>query len=171
VGLSTFYTAHWQTYVTGALKFGYVDVTEAQAIVCTIFALTGIFGDALWAYKLPILNFELRYIPAVTGTIGSFASIFRNLTDISKGGKGKNGSSVAVNKKKSLINSLKKKQYFKFLFIEHEHCVSGLSATFIRLHGVLNRQQLARRLPEEHLSLFAYVRLGLGQNNHQAHRT
>jgi choline/ethanolamine phosphotransferase len=94
--LITFYTAHWQTYVTGALKFGYVDVTEAQAVVCVIFALTGLFGDWIWSTRVPVLDLELRYIPAITGSMGSLTSIFRNLSDISKGGKGKNGSSVAV---------------------------------------------------------------------------
>lgn len=46
--MSTFYTAHWQTYVTGTLKFGKLDVTEAQVTVYLIFFLTGLFGDSIW---------------------------------------------------------------------------------------------------------------------------
>lgn len=95
LSLTTFYTAHWQTYVTGALKFGKIDVTEAQFSVYTIFLLTSIFGDAVWLLKVPIFNFEVRYIPAAMGIGGSLISIFTNLNIISKGGKGKNGSSVA----------------------------------------------------------------------------
>ena len=44
----TFYIAHWQTYVTGTLKFGKVDVTEAQFTTYSIYMLTGFFGDSIW---------------------------------------------------------------------------------------------------------------------------
>lgn len=49
LSLSAFYTAHWQTYVTGSLKFGLIDVTEAQTTIYFIFALTGLFGDSIWS--------------------------------------------------------------------------------------------------------------------------
>jgi len=49
-----FYTAHWQTYVTGSLKFGKIDVTEAQVTICFIFALTGLFGDWIWSLQVKI---------------------------------------------------------------------------------------------------------------------
>jgi hypothetical protein len=39
---------------------------------------------------------ELRFLPAIVGLIGSISSIFSNIEIISHGGKGKNGSSVAV---------------------------------------------------------------------------
>ena len=95
VSLSAFYTAHWHTYVTGNLKFGKMDVTEAQLTIYMIYAVTAVFGDAIWSIKLPLLNFELRYIPAVMGVICGLVSVVTNINTISKGGKGKNGSSVA----------------------------------------------------------------------------
>lgn len=95
LSLATFYTAHWQTYVSGSLKFGKVDVTEGQTVVYTIFALTGIFGDALWSWHVPVVGVELRYAPVLIGIAGAAVSIFNNVHMISQGGKGKNGSSVA----------------------------------------------------------------------------
>ena len=94
----TFYTAHWQTYVTGTLTFGKVDVTEAQLTIYTIYFLTGLFGDSLWDINIPVLNITFRYLPVIFAIAGSIVSITRNLNTISKGGKGKNGSSVAVNR-------------------------------------------------------------------------
>ena len=46
--------------------------------------------------KLPILNIELRMLPYAIGFYGAIASIFTNIETISMGGKGKNGSSIAV---------------------------------------------------------------------------
>ncbi|RNA33640.1 cholinephosphotransferase 1 isoform X2 [Brachionus plicatilis] len=95
LGMSAFYTAHWQTYVTGSLKFGKIDVTEAQFTMYSIYLFDSIFGDSIWLYKLPILDLELRYIPFIVAFFGSGSSILSNINTISKGGKGKNGSSVA----------------------------------------------------------------------------
>lgn len=52
LAMTAFYTAHWQTYVTGTLKFGKVDVTEAQVTVYSIYAITGLVGDSIWATKV-----------------------------------------------------------------------------------------------------------------------
>lgn len=48
LAMLTFYIAHWQTYVTGTLKFGKLDVTEAQLTTYVIYVLTGFFGDSIW---------------------------------------------------------------------------------------------------------------------------
>lgn len=45
---SLFYTAHWQTYVSGTLKFGKFDVTEAQFTIITIHLVSAIFGTSFW---------------------------------------------------------------------------------------------------------------------------
>lgn len=45
---SLFYTAHWQTYVSGTLKFGKFDVTEAQFTIITIHLISAIFGTSFW---------------------------------------------------------------------------------------------------------------------------
>lgn len=95
LAMFAFYTAHWQTYVTGTLKFGTIDVTEAQLCTYAIFAVSGLFGDSIWAIQLPILNFEFRYVPVLMAMSGTIFSVLTNISTISKGGKGKNGSSVA----------------------------------------------------------------------------
>lgn len=60
LGMFTFYVAHWQTYVTGTLTFGKVDVTEAQFTTYAMYALTGMFGDAIWNINVFEFNF-LRF--------------------------------------------------------------------------------------------------------------
>lgn len=57
LAMATFYTAHWQTYVTGTLKFGTIDVTEAQLGIYAIYFLGGLFGVSFWSYKVCKLLF------------------------------------------------------------------------------------------------------------------
>lgn len=59
LGMSAFYTAHWQTYVTGCLKFGSIDVTEAQFTIYFIYLFNSIFGGSIWLYKV-IFHFVLE---------------------------------------------------------------------------------------------------------------
>jgi len=95
LAMFAFYSAHWQTYVTGTLQFGKVDVTEAQLCTYSIFMVSGLFGDSLWSMNVPVLNIAFRYIPVIMAMGGTLSSVLRNLNTISKGGKGKNGSSIA----------------------------------------------------------------------------
>ncbi|KAL7668525.1 hypothetical protein ACOME3_009223 [Neoechinorhynchus agilis] len=104
--LSAFYIAHWQTYVTGELKFGYIDVTEAQ---CTamIFQLFCAFVGTQWLipvddkqYKLlSVLTTHITNAPAIVLAmlivVGCSISLVTNLSHIPDGGIGVNGSSVA----------------------------------------------------------------------------
>ena len=54
---SLFYTAHWQTYVSGTLKFGKFDVTEAQFTIITIHLISAFFGTNFWSTIVcPIYN-------------------------------------------------------------------------------------------------------------------
>ena len=39
-----FYLAHWQTYVTGQMKFGKFDVTEAQISMMVMMTVTSLLG-------------------------------------------------------------------------------------------------------------------------------
>ncbi len=57
LAMLAFYVAHWQTYVTGTLKFGKIDVTEAQLVTYMIFAISGLFGDYIWSINVIKLNF------------------------------------------------------------------------------------------------------------------
>jgi hypothetical protein len=52
--------------------------------------------NVVFLLKVPILNIDLRYIPVIMAILGPIISITQNLFIISKGGVGKNCSSVAV---------------------------------------------------------------------------
>lgn len=95
LAMFAFYVAHWQTYVTGTLKFGTIDVTEAQLCTYTLFIITGIFGDYFWSMNIPVLGLELRFLPVLGAMVATAFSVLTNISIISQGGKGKNGSSVA----------------------------------------------------------------------------
>ncbi|KAJ7425727.1 Choline/ethanolaminephosphotransferase 1 [Willisornis vidua] len=47
-GTFMFYCAHWQTYVSGTLRFGLIDVTEVQLFIMAMHALAAAAGAALW---------------------------------------------------------------------------------------------------------------------------
>jgi choline/ethanolamine phosphotransferase len=47
-----FYMAHWQTYVTGQMKFGKFDVTEAQIAMISMMAVTGLLGKKIALFTL-----------------------------------------------------------------------------------------------------------------------
>merc|ERR1712241_696067 len=91
---SLFYLAHWQTYVTGQMKFGKFDVTEAQICMIFMMSMTGLFGTSFWNW--PLFGFmPLRWIPLLFATVVSFLSLPSTINHILFGGAGKNGSSVA----------------------------------------------------------------------------
>ncbi|XP_063811018.1 choline/ethanolaminephosphotransferase 1 [Pseudophryne corroboree] len=90
-----FYCAHWQTYVSGILRFGIFDVTEVQIFIITMHLLAVIGGPDLWQSMIPVLNVQVKLAPAfctVAGTIFSSINYFRV---IFTGGVGKNGSTIA----------------------------------------------------------------------------
>ncbi|XP_022091676.1 cholinephosphotransferase 1-like isoform X2 [Acanthaster planci] len=47
-----FYTAHWQTYISGVVRFGTLDVTESELALCFGFLLTAILGQQFWVQKV-----------------------------------------------------------------------------------------------------------------------
>ncbi|KAM9690660.1 choline/ethanolaminephosphotransferase 1 isoform X3 [Muntiacus reevesi] len=94
-GTFMFYCAHWQTYVSGTLRFGIFDVTESQIIIIICQLLTGTLGPWFWNFTIPVLNIQMKIFPAlctVAGTIFSCTNYFRV---IFTGGVGKNGSTIA----------------------------------------------------------------------------
>ncbi|KAM4795185.1 choline/ethanolaminephosphotransferase 1 isoform 2-T2 [Rhinophrynus dorsalis] len=94
-GMFMFYCAHWQTYVSGTLRFGIFDVTETELSVIVIQLLSGILGPGFWNKTIPVLNVPVKLAPAlctVAGTIFSCTNYFRV---IFTGGVGKNGSTIA----------------------------------------------------------------------------
>lgn len=93
--MTLFYCAHWQTYVSGTLRFGKVDVTEAQMTIMCILLISAIFGPSVWSVKFFSDTFTLWYAIPISTLICGLWSMYRNLIVIFTGGVGKNGSTVA----------------------------------------------------------------------------
>ncbi|XP_062850200.1 cholinephosphotransferase 1 isoform X2 [Trichomycterus rosablanca] len=95
VGMFMFFCAHWQTYVSGTLRFGIVDVTEVQIAIIIMYLMSAVGGVSLWQTTLPVLNIKLNNLP-ILGIIGGFLlSMYNYFSVILSGGVGKNGSTVA----------------------------------------------------------------------------
>ncbi|XP_066254004.1 choline/ethanolaminephosphotransferase 1 isoform X6 [Euwallacea similis] len=81
--MSLFYCAHWQTYVSGTLRFGKVDVTEAQMTIMGILLISAIFGPSIWSVKgtsvlSPIIPILLVVLPAFIIYKKSEQEIYQN---------------------------------------------------------------------------------------------
>uniref|UniRef100_A0AAY4DBC3 Cholinephosphotransferase 1 n=1 Tax=Denticeps clupeoides TaxID=299321 RepID=A0AAY4DBC3_9TELE len=95
VGMFMFFCAHWQTYVSGTLRFGLVDVTEVQVAIVIMYVMSAIGGVSLWETELPLIGLKLHVFP-IMGIIGGFLFSCTNYFQvILSGGVGKNGSTVA----------------------------------------------------------------------------
>ncbi|XP_066591561.1 cholinephosphotransferase 1 isoform X4 [Prorops nasuta] len=94
--MTLFYCAHWQTYVSGSLRFGKVDVTEAQFTIIIIHLISAIFGPQIWMMEIPFIDgFLLKYLIGVMTVVCGLANLYSIFTVIFTGGVGKNGSTVA----------------------------------------------------------------------------
>ncbi|XP_035431224.1 cholinephosphotransferase 1 isoform X3 [Spodoptera frugiperda] len=92
--MTLFYCAHWQAYVTGTLKMGRIDVTEAQYSIIAIHLVSATLGPSFWATQLPI-NISLNLISNYAVVLFTTYLVVGYVTVIMKGGVGKNGSTVA----------------------------------------------------------------------------
>lgn len=92
--MTLFYCAHWQTYVSGTLRFGKVDVTEAQCTIMAIHMISAIFGPNIWMSKV-FGNFELWNSMTIMTVVCGVWALSVTLRVIHAGGVGKNGSTVA----------------------------------------------------------------------------
>ncbi|XP_068801131.1 cholinephosphotransferase 1 isoform X2 [Struthio camelus] len=95
VGLFMFYSAHWQTYVSGMLKFGKLDVTEVQLAITMLLLISACGGTAVWDYKVPLIGLELKFLVVFGILSGTALSFFNYFRVIFGGGVGKNGSTIA----------------------------------------------------------------------------
>ncbi|XP_006769432.1 PREDICTED: cholinephosphotransferase 1 isoform X1 [Myotis davidii] len=95
IGMFLFYCAHWQTYVSGVLRFGKVDVNEIQVGLMIIFVLSTIGGATMWDYTIPILEVKLKIFPVLGVVGGAIFSCSNYFHVILHGGVGKNGSTIA----------------------------------------------------------------------------
>ncbi|XP_016843700.1 choline/ethanolaminephosphotransferase 1 isoform X9 [Nasonia vitripennis] len=94
--MTLFYCAHWQTYVSGSLRFGKVDVTEAQFTIIAIHLISSIFGPGIWMKEIPVPNMgTYSNLVAVTFYAG-YVNVFIQFCKVfESGGVGKNGSTIA----------------------------------------------------------------------------
>ncbi|XP_030026811.1 cholinephosphotransferase 1 isoform X6 [Manduca sexta] len=92
--MTLFYCAHWQAYVTGTLKMGRIDVTEAQYSIIGIHLVSAILGPSFWATQLPI-NISINLVSNYAVVFLTLYLVGGYISVIMKGGVGKNGSTVA----------------------------------------------------------------------------
>jgi len=94
-----FYCAHWQTYVSGTLTFGTIDVTEGQIVVMAVMLLSSFesfFNLDIWSSSLYF--FSLNQLTTIVGGVCGLYSLFKSDGTIDKiftGGAGRNGATVA----------------------------------------------------------------------------
>ncbi|XP_047526503.1 cholinephosphotransferase 1 isoform X1 [Vanessa atalanta] len=93
--MTLFYCAHWQAYVTGTLKMGRIDVTEAQYAIIGIHLVSAVLGSEAWATKFPPFNISLNLMSNYAVVLMTATLVFGYVKVIMKGGVGKNGSTVA----------------------------------------------------------------------------
>ncbi|XP_016957515.1 cholinephosphotransferase 1 isoform X4 [Drosophila biarmipes] len=93
--IALFYCAHWQTYVSGTMRFGRIDVTEAQFSIIAIHLVSAVLGPEIWLTKLPYFNCESRFLPIYVACGVDLILALRYSRCILTEGCGKNGSSVA----------------------------------------------------------------------------
>uniref|UniRef100_A0A4W5L8B8 Choline/ethanolaminephosphotransferase 1 n=1 Tax=Hucho hucho TaxID=62062 RepID=A0A4W5L8B8_9TELE len=94
-GMFMFYCAHWQTYVSGTLRFGIIDVTEVQIFIIIMYLLAAVGGSAFWQSLIPVINIQMKIVPAICTFLGAIFSCTNYFRVIFTGGKGKNGSTIA----------------------------------------------------------------------------
>ncbi|XP_026326984.1 cholinephosphotransferase 1 isoform X4 [Hyposmocoma kahamanoa] len=92
--MTLFYCAHWQAYVTGTLKLGRIDVTEAQYSIIAIQLLSATLGPSFWASQVGG-GLEVRYSLALAALAATALTTGALAAAIVRGGVGKNGSTVA----------------------------------------------------------------------------
>lgn len=93
--MTLFYCAHWQTYVSGTLRFGKVDVTEAQFTIILIHLISSIFGPSVWMTQIPWTGGRVCHFVSAA-FFGGYLHLFTQFFLVfQKGGVGKNGSTVA----------------------------------------------------------------------------
>ena len=89
-----FYLAHWQTYITGTLRFGKFDVTEAQVCIMIIHIMSFFFGPGIW-HKYTFAGLQLWFLMSSFSFCMAFVVLINFSRTLSYGGVGKNGSTVA----------------------------------------------------------------------------
>lgn len=90
-----FYMAHWQTYVTGTLRFGRFDVTETQLMIIGVYLIDFLFGSSFWDITFPIIGMSFRKGAMLFSLFPQVYQFGTNFSVIMQGGSGKNKSTIA----------------------------------------------------------------------------
>lgn len=94
--MTLFYCAHWQTYVSGSLRFGKIDVTEAQFTIIIIHLISAIFGPKIWMMEIPVLGLGTISNYVAVLFYAGYIHVFLEFCKVfESGGIGKNGSTIA----------------------------------------------------------------------------
>ncbi|XP_049864930.1 cholinephosphotransferase 1 isoform X7 [Pectinophora gossypiella] len=93
--MTLFYCAHWQAYVTGTLKLGRIDVTEAQYSIIIIQLLSATLGADFWATQVPGSGMPLSLVACSMCFAAQLYCAVGFLATFQVRGCGKNGSTVA----------------------------------------------------------------------------
>ncbi|XP_072537328.1 choline/ethanolaminephosphotransferase 1a [Salminus brasiliensis] len=72
-----------------------IDVTEVQIFIISLYLLAAFGGTAFWQYVIPVLNIQIKIIPAIFTLLGAVFSCTNYFRVIFTGGMGKNGSTIA----------------------------------------------------------------------------
>ncbi|KAK3540074.1 hypothetical protein QTP70_025389, partial [Hemibagrus guttatus] len=72
-----------------------IDVTEVQMFIILVYLLAALGGTALWSSMIPVLNVQVKMIPAFLTFLGGIFSCTNYFPIIFTGGMGKNGSTIA----------------------------------------------------------------------------
>ncbi|XP_063973010.1 choline/ethanolaminephosphotransferase 1 isoform X4 [Diachasmimorpha longicaudata] len=92
--MTLFYCAHWQSYVSGSLKFGKIDVTEAQFTIMGIHLISAIFGPEIWMTEILRVGTLSNLVAGIF--YAGFIYVFLQFCKVfASGGIGKNGSTIA----------------------------------------------------------------------------
>ncbi|XP_076034668.1 choline/ethanolaminephosphotransferase 1 bbc isoform X2 [Oratosquilla oratoria] len=95
MAVTLFYCAHWQTYVSGTLRFGFIDVTEAQFGVMAILMVSSVFGSSFWSSKVPGTDVMIHDLYIAFGVLQLIIQMKTYIPIILWGGAGKHGSTIA----------------------------------------------------------------------------
>ncbi|XP_063973007.1 choline/ethanolaminephosphotransferase 1 isoform X1 [Diachasmimorpha longicaudata] len=121
--MTLFYCAHWQSYVSGSLKFGKIDVTEAQFTIMGIHLISAIFGPEIWMTEMPYINgLQFKYLIGGMTAVCTLTSLYSMFSVIFTGGVGKNGSTVAILRVGTLSNLVAGIFYAGFIYVFLQFC-------------------------------------------------
>jgi len=92
-----FYVAHWQTYCTGKLIFGKMDVTEVQVETMLSMMVAAFYGPSFFLTQVPFIPYSICWTKCITYfiAVGSMWYFIQGFSKIFAGGCGKNGTTVA----------------------------------------------------------------------------